>query len=336
MKRLKISSLYVFIVIGVIASGAVFLLTVFLRPATEKRPSPPASKIIAPPHPPTEIKEASFPGDENKIISPPTGEKAARAKQPPEVNLRLLGTIVRKNDDSKALIENLDTGTRKFYRPGEKIAGVMILEIRPEEIILESEGRRLTLRLSSRETSAAPSPPEAEAAAQEIGNKYIERWTKKKSLSAQGIKHEIKNYLDELNRFWTIIHGPEEENWSGEMSFPDTRKVAENTWEVGEDDALRAIRNARRLFSEVNLSPHSPVGDSSSADGFRLKILRDDSVWKKMGFQTGDVITRVNDRPIRNLADLIPAARSAQSQGTARITVIRDSQPVVLHYYMAR
>ncbi len=257
----------------------------------------------------------------------------------PESNFRLLGTIVGSKEDlSKAIIENTATGERRFYRKGDNVESYRLLEIHPADVVLVSSGGvKLTLRLSSSarlETPASPIVFTSRPDAKNVGDKFIERWKNKTRLTAEAVTGEIKNYLDELSPFLNADRDSTAEK-KEELTFPNTAMVAENTWQVGEDDALRAGRNAGRILSQVNISPYSPAPDAE-VQGFQLKIVAPDSVWEKMGFRNGDVITQVNDTRIRNLAHLIIAARQVQVQGAAQVNVIRNNQPVKLTYVIKK
>jgi general secretion pathway protein C len=83
-------------------------------------------------------------------------------------------------------------------------------------------------------------------------------------------------------------------------------------------------RNPKSLFGLVRTIPKKD--DRGKMIGYILQPGRDPKLFQEMGLRPGDVVTRINDISLDNLASGMRALRSAQSGDTISMTVLRGQQ----------
>lgn len=72
-----------------------------------------------------------------------------------------------------------------------------------------------------------------------------------------------------------------------------------------------------------------PTMEEGQVNGFRLYGIRADSFSGSCGFKNGDVLVKINDRPLSSAEDMLIALKAAQQEeGDLRFQVIRLSQIV--------
>jgi S1-C subfamily serine protease len=72
-------------------------------------------------------------------------------------------------------------------------------------------------------------------------------------------------------------------------------------------------------------------------DGAELVGLPKNSAWRRLGFQSGDVILNVNGRKLKNRGDLDEALEGLQKdqKTSIDIKVIRGNQEMLLNYQLS-
>jgi general secretion pathway protein C len=87
-------------------------------------------------------------------------------------------------------------------------------------------------------------------------------------------------------------------------------------------DTLR--QNPKSLFGIVRTIPKKD--DQGKMIGYILQPGREPELFEQMGLKPGDVVTRINDVDLDNLASGMRALRSVQSGDTVSMTVLRGEQ----------
>jgi general secretion pathway protein C len=94
-------------------------------------------------------------------------------------------------------------------------------------------------------------------------------------------------------------------------------------------ERLRTLRqslrqNPKSLFGLVRTIPKKD--DQGKMIGYILQPGREPELFDQMGLKPGDVVTRINDVNLNNLASGMQALRSVQSGDTVSMTVLRGDQ----------
>ena len=94
-------------------------------------------------------------------------------------------------------------------------------------------------------------------------------------------------------------------------------------------ERLRTLRqslrqNPKSLFGLVRTIPKKD--DQGKMVGYILQPGREPELFEQMGLKPGDVVTRINDVNLNNLASGMQALRSVQSGDTVSMTVLRGDQ----------
>jgi general secretion pathway protein C len=94
-------------------------------------------------------------------------------------------------------------------------------------------------------------------------------------------------------------------------------------------ERLRSLRqslrqNPKSLFGLVRTIPKKD--DQGKMIGYILQPGRETELFEQMGLKPGDVVTRINDVALDNLASGMQALRSVQSGDTVSMTVLRGDQ----------
>ncbi len=105
----------------------------------------------------------------------------------------------------------------------------------------------------------------------------------------------------------------------------DTTDVADN----GTSERLQSLRQTLRqdpksLFGLVRTIPKKD--DKGKMIGYILQPGREPELFDQMGLKPGDVVTRINDINLDNLASGMQALRSVQSGDTVSMTVLRGDK----------
>jgi general secretion pathway protein C len=100
-------------------------------------------------------------------------------------------------------------------------------------------------------------------------------------------------------------------------------------------ERLQALRqtlqqNPRSLFGLVRTIPKKD--DQGKMIGYILQPGREPELFEQMGLRPGDVVTRINDVNLDNLASGMQALRSVQGGDTVSMTVLRGDQQETLSF----
>jgi len=88
------------------------------------------------------------------------------------------------------------------------------------------------------------------------------------------------------------------------------------------------INNMAQMMSKVRVMPYMKDG---KPEGFRVSQIKEDSLFKSMGFQNGDVIRSINGQDILSAEDMMKAYNSLKDNSSFSITILRNNQPKTLN-----
>jgi general secretion pathway protein C len=88
------------------------------------------------------------------------------------------------------------------------------------------------------------------------------------------------------------------------------------------------INNMAQMMSKVRVIPYMRDG---KPEGFRVSQIKEDSLFRNMGFQNGDVLRSINGMDILSAEDMMKAYNSLKNNSSFSITILRNNQPKTLN-----
>jgi len=144
-----------------------------------------------------------------------------------------------------------------------------------------------------------------------------------------------------LNGKVVLRAGDKDEILSIEDSFPSSSaragKVnpvkasnkAVSTITVKRSDVRRALKDINELMSQVFVSPHLKDG---RADGLEVTKIRRGSFFASLGLKNGDVIQKINNKPIKSPDDAMAFYNRLKSGSRVSIAITRGQKPKTINY----
>lgn len=86
----------------------------------------------------------------------------------------------------------------------------------------------------------------------------------------------------------------------------------------------KATQNFDQLIGQARIEP--------VADGMKIAALQPASMLRRLGLRNGDVVTSVNDRPVRSMDDALTIYRDLQSGGSLSIQLLRRNRTYTYQY----
>jgi general secretion pathway protein C len=220
---------------------------------------------------------------------------------PPEVPavplpLRLVGAVAgaKTNKQGFAIIES--TGNppgQAVYQVGDIVQQVVIVDIRPNCVVLDRDGRRQELCFQQ-DTSVAP---------------------QQSAVLTPGAGQ----------RKAVPPPAPQTDNTGGSGIV----RVDPGTWRVSRNLILENFANVGSLSSQATITPYFVEGQQQ---GFRLSQIRAGGVLQQIGLQEGDVLQKVNGLDIHSPQEALQAYQQLQTESTVRLNVLRNNNPTTLTY----
>jgi len=145
-----------------------------------------------------------------------------------------------------------------------------------------------------------------------------------------------------LNGKVVLRVGDKDEILSLEDSFPSssarTGKVnpvkasnnkSASTVTVKRSDVRRALKDINKLMSQVFVRPHFRDG---RADGVEVTQIRRGSFFASLGLKNGDVIQKINNKPIKSPDDAMAFYNRLKSGSRVSIVITRGQKPKTINY----
>jgi general secretion pathway protein C len=98
---------------------------------------------------------------------------------------------------------------------------------------------------------------------------------------------------------------------------------------ISRDLIQQGVDNIGQLMSEVRMTPYLKGGNPV---GFRLTQIKDDSLFKAMGLQNGDILTSVNGQSILAAEDMMKAYGAIKEGNSFTVTIMRNNRSMTLNY----
>jgi general secretion pathway protein C len=98
---------------------------------------------------------------------------------------------------------------------------------------------------------------------------------------------------------------------------------------ISRDLIHQSINNMAQLMSAVRMTPYLRDGNP---EGFRLTQIKNDSLFKAMGLQDGDILTSINGRSILAAEDMMKAYDAIKEGNSFTVTIMRNNRSTTLNY----
>ena len=238
----------------------------------------------------------------NPPAEAPTQPAVPEAPQPlPEppatpLQLRLVGTVAGGKAPRFAIIESTSHPPgQAVYQVGDVVQQVVIVDIRPDCVVLEkAQGRREVLCFQQ-DTGASPQQHSAAL--------------------APGVRPGAA--------------APAPPPTPGDLGGSGIVRVDPGTWRVSRELILENFANVGSLSSQAIITPYFLQGQQQ---GFRLSQLRAGGILQQIGLQEGDILQKVNGLSIHSPQEALQAYQQLQTESTVRIDVMRNNRPTTLTY----
>ncbi|WP_291322570.1 PDZ domain-containing protein [Desulfonatronospira sp.] len=94
---------------------------------------------------------------------------------------------------------------------------------------------------------------------------------------------------------------------------------------LSRDNIQAVLENPNSMLEMARFNPYTGEGGNR---GFEITNIRRDSLLHELGLKNGDVLARIDGRPIRNPADLLQAYSSLAQSSLVSINIIRQGKNV--------
>src|SRR5215471_12079493 len=234
---------------------------------------------------------------------PPETSAAPQAPEPPPpaaeaaptpLPLKLVGTVAGGEARRFAILESTaNPPGQAVYQVGDMVQQVVIVDIRPDCVVLEkAQGQRESLCF---QLDTSPVPPQ-------------------NAVPAPGARQRVAS---------APAPRPSEPGGAGIV------RVDPATWRVSRDLIMENFANVGSLSSQATVTPYFVQGQQQ---GFRLSQMRAGGLLQQIGMQEGDVLQTVNGPNLYTPQEALQAYQQLQTESTVRINILRNNRPTTLTY----
>ncbi|QDG50108.1 PDZ domain-containing protein [Persicimonas caeni] len=217
-----------------------------------------------------------------------------------DLNMKLMGAMVADNPEySMALIRDDNSSETLVLSPGDLVTnGAELVEIRRDRVILKRNGRLEYIRMD-KTIGGDPSATTAST-------------------------------LDRTPRPTPIKQPPRTRRASTRGSAGDSIKsVGRDKFEVDRNAINKQIEDKQDLARQGRVVPNYKNG---KRDGLKLVGISPNSVYSKLGIQSGDVIHSVNGKEINTSQEAMELFERMRDSGDVTVEIERRGQKRKLNY----
>jgi type II secretion system protein C len=219
------------------------------------------------------------------------------------LNLELLGTVLKPEKKSTAVIKNLDNGKIRGYAPGELIDIITSESVKLGRVenciaIVERSDGPETIKCKKDKgsvfsTSAFPTRP---------GRGFTS------ARVPLGVKENI----------------PAQNSGTPQSGNEGIREVSEGIYEIDQKMLNDALSDPNQLLTQARAIPQE--------DGLRFFAIRPNSIFFKIGIRNGDVVHRINDVELDNIENAFSVFQELREQPRFSIDITRGGQDLTYQY----
>jgi general secretion pathway protein C len=102
-----------------------------------------------------------------------------------------------------------------------------------------------------------------------------------------------------------------------------------STITVNRKELSDSLKDINKVLSQVRIRPHFKDGKS---DGLSVSRIKAGSVFSKLGLRNGDIVQKINDKPINSPDDVLALYEKLKSGSQVSVEVTRKGQPKTMNY----
>jgi len=114
-----------------------------------------------------------------------------------------------------------------------------------------------------------------------------------------------------------------------EGSFDDERFDMGETVNIDREKINSSLKNINQLMSQVKVRPHFKDG---KPNGLLLSHVQQNSIFKDMGLQNGDIVKGVNGKEIQSVDDALKFYDNLKSSSAVELQIERKGDPLSINY----
>lgn len=245
---------------------------------------------------------------------PPEPEVQPEGEYPrSDLPLTLVGTLVAGNPQwSMAMLQDKSTKVGVTVRTSENVQdGAKLVTVERERIILERNGRLEQIEIDGEGGEAAPGAPGVNPGVKPpfTPSGATGLTPPKPATSASLLGGGAGDKLADFRKGIT--------------------KLNENAYKVDRSTLQKALDDPSKLRDGAQVLPNYDKGKIS---GFKVAGLKPNSIFSDLGILSGDIITKVNGRPLNSPNEALKLYQNLSSTGNVTIEVERNGQRVERQY----
>ena len=109
----------------------------------------------------------------------------------------------------------------------------------------------------------------------------------------------------------------------------DERFDPDETVNIDRDKINNSLKNINQLMSQVKVRPHFKDG---KPNGLLLSHVQQNSIFKDMGLQNGDIVKGVNGKEIQSVDDALKFYDNLKSSSAVELQIERKGDPLSINY----
>lgn len=117
--------------------------------------------------------------------------------------------------------------------------------------------------------------------------------------------------------------------YSPESSMEDDRFDIDETVSIDREEINSSLKNINQLMSQVKVRPHFKDG---KPDGLLLSHVQQNSIFKEMGLQNGDIVKGVNGKEIQSVDDALKFYDNLKSSSSVELQIERQGESRSISY----
>ncbi len=243
--------------------------------------------FIPPPPPPAIVRPPVF-------VPPPVFTPPPVVVPKVPLNVRLIGTVIRIDSPSYAVIQDNRTSKQLIYRVGDFLledAKIILIE-RNKVVISRGEDEKVILEIS-----------------------------------LSGVASSRSEMLPQSHQ----QPAPQPVAVPAPMRPPagGIRQIGEARWLMDRSEVDYAVAHLPELLTKARVVPNFTDGQ---ADGFRIFAIQEDSVYARIGLQNGDILKRVNQIDVRNPQNFLQVFQQLKDESRITIDLVRNSEEKTFDY----
>jgi general secretion pathway protein C len=101
------------------------------------------------------------------------------------------------------------------------------------------------------------------------------------------------------------------------------------TVSIEREEINNSLQNINQLMSQVKVRPHFKDG---KPDGLLLSHVQQNSIFKDMGLQNGDIVKGVNGKEIQSVDDALKFYDNLKSSASVELQIERQGEQLSINY----